>query len=47
MPDGYPSANYAFDITTSRFITGLITEKGMIRANKNEILKYFPEHERK
>jgi methylthioribose-1-phosphate isomerase len=47
MPDDFPSANYAFDITPSRFVTGLITENGIIQANRDEILKYFPEHERK
>lgn len=47
MPDEYPSSNYAFDITPARFVTGLITEKGIIKANKNEIIKYFPEYERK
>jgi methylthioribose-1-phosphate isomerase len=47
MPDEYPSANYAFDITPFRFVTGLITEKGIIGANKNDILKYFPKDERK
>jgi len=42
MPDTYPSANYAFDITPAKLITGLITEKGITTADKDEILKLFP-----
>ena len=44
MPDEYPSANYSFDITPAKYITGLITEKGIIAANKDELLKLFPSH---
>jgi len=44
MPDEYSSANYAFDITPAKLITGLITEKGILAANKNEIKKLFPTH---
>lgn len=42
MPDEYSSANYAFDITPARIVTGLITEKGITTADKTEILKLFP-----
>ena len=42
MPDEFPSANYAFDITPANFVTGLITEKGITSADKTEILKLFP-----
>lgn len=31
--------NYGFDITPSRFITGLITDKGVIKACRKEIIK--------
>lgn len=35
--------NYAFDITPSRLITGLITERGICQPNKESILELFPE----
>jgi len=44
MPDEYHSANYAFDITPANLVAGLITEKGITAADKNEILKLFPAH---
>ncbi|CAG0907335.1 unnamed protein product [Cyprideis torosa] len=37
------AANYAFDITPARLITGLITERGIVAANKEDIHKLFPE----
>ncbi|MBN2348346.1 MAG: S-methyl-5-thioribose-1-phosphate isomerase [Bacteroidales bacterium] len=36
-------ANYGFDVTPARLITGLITERGICKATKNDILKLFPE----
>lgn len=33
------TANYGFDVTPSRFITGLITEKGIIKSNIKSISK--------
>lgn len=41
VPDGSPVANYGFDVTPARFITGLITEKGICGANEEEILEMF------
>ena len=38
-PEGSIAKNYAFDVTPSRYITKLITEKGNIDANTNEIEK--------
>ncbi|HLF34369.1 MAG TPA: S-methyl-5-thioribose-1-phosphate isomerase [Cyclobacteriaceae bacterium] len=38
-----PAANYAFDVTPSRLVTGLITERGICKARKEEILGLFPE----
>lgn len=35
--------NWAFDITPSRLITGLITERGVCKPNKDSILKLFQE----
>lgn len=36
-----PVANYGFDITPARYITGLITEKGICKASEKEIIKMF------
>ena len=38
-----PSANYAFDVTPARLITGLITERGICQAKEGSILNMFPE----
>jgi methylthioribose-1-phosphate isomerase len=43
VPDGSPVANYAFDVTPARLITGLITERGVIAANRAALAKAFPE----
>lgn len=43
IPDGSPVANYAFDVTPARLVTGLITERGVIAANREAIRKAFPE----
>jgi methylthioribose-1-phosphate isomerase len=40
---GTPVANYAFDVTPSRLVTGLITERGVIAANSKAIAAAFPE----
>jgi methylthioribose-1-phosphate isomerase len=36
--------NYGFDVTPSRLVTGLITERGICQANEKSILAMFPEH---
>jgi methylthioribose-1-phosphate isomerase len=38
-----PVANYAFDVTPARLVTGLITERGICEANETGILNLFPE----
>ncbi|MEI6680434.1 MAG: S-methyl-5-thioribose-1-phosphate isomerase [Mariniphaga sp.] len=38
-----PVANYGFDVTPARYITALITERGICKANQKEILNLFPE----
>lgn len=43
-PEDSPAANYGFDVTPSRLITGLITERGICDANEDAILELFPEH---
>ena len=42
-PEDSPAANYAFDITPSRLITGLITERGICKANEQSIFALFPD----
>jgi len=42
-PDGSPAANYGFDVTPSRLITGLITERGVCAASREGLLSLFPE----
>ncbi len=42
-PESSPAANYAFDVTPARLITGLITERGICEANEASIRKLFPE----
>ncbi|MBU0729857.1 MAG: S-methyl-5-thioribose-1-phosphate isomerase [Proteobacteria bacterium] len=43
-PPGTPGANYGFDVTPARLITGLITERGVTSADEESILALFPEH---
>jgi methylthioribose-1-phosphate isomerase len=43
-PENSPAANYAFDVTPSRLVTGLITERGICRASEDSILALYPEH---
>jgi len=40
---GSPVANYAFDVTPAKYVTGLITERGVVKAEKSAIAKAFPE----
>ena len=42
-PEKSPASNYAFDVTPSRLITGLITERGIAEANEKSLLTLFPE----
>jgi methylthioribose-1-phosphate isomerase len=44
-PPHSPAANPAFDVTPARLVTGLITERGICRANETDILRLFPEHQ--
>jgi methylthioribose-1-phosphate isomerase len=43
-PENSPAANYGFDVTPRRLVTGLITERGICKADEKSILKLFPEH---
>jgi methylthioribose-1-phosphate isomerase len=40
-PEDTTAANYGFDITPARLITGLITEKGICRATEKDIKEMF------
>jgi len=44
-PEGSPAANYAFDVTPSRLVTGLITERGVCAASEAGLTGLFPEAE--
>jgi methylthioribose-1-phosphate isomerase len=44
METDCPVSNYGFDITPPRFITGLITEKGICKASEKGISGLFPEY---
>ena len=46
VPDGSPVANYAFDVTPARLVTGLITERGVVPASRDGIASLFPERVR-
>jgi methylthioribose-1-phosphate isomerase len=43
-PESSPAANYAFDVTPARLITGLMTERGVCRPDESDILKLFSEY---
>ena len=43
LPEGSPAANYAFDVTPARLVTGLITERGVCAASAEGLLGLYPE----
>ena len=43
-PDGTGVVNYAFDVTPARLITGLVTERAIVKATENDLASNFPEH---
>ena len=42
-PSGCPAANYAFDVTPARLVTGLITERGVCAASEEGLVGIFAE----
>jgi len=44
VPKGTPVANYGFDVTPARLMSGLITERGVCEASAAGLLSLFPEH---
>lgn len=47
VPENSPVVNFGFDVTPSRLVTGLITERGVCKPGKESILKLFPEKNKK
>ncbi len=43
IPEHSPVANYAFDVTPARLVTGLITERGIIAASRTALAGAFPD----
>jgi methylthioribose-1-phosphate isomerase len=43
LAPGTPVANYGFDITPARLISGIITERGISNADKKSIFTLFPD----
>ncbi len=42
-PAGTRAVNYAFDVTPARLVTGLVTERGIARADESALRALFPE----
>jgi methylthioribose-1-phosphate isomerase len=43
VPEGSPVANYGFDVTPARLVTRLITERGILKADRAALAAAFPE----
>jgi methylthioribose-1-phosphate isomerase len=41
VPEGTPAANYGFDVTPARLVTGIITERGIADPNANGLRAMF------
>jgi len=41
-PENSPVANFAFDVTPARLVTGFITERGICKADEKDIMRLFP-----
>ncbi|MBZ0138484.1 MAG: S-methyl-5-thioribose-1-phosphate isomerase, partial [Pseudorhodoplanes sp.] len=44
VPDGSKVANFGFDVTPPRLVTGLITERGIVAADARALAEAFPDH---
>src|SRR6266849_286304 len=42
VPEGSPVANYGFDVTPARLVSGLITERGLLKADRVALASAFP-----
>ena len=45
--DGSPAANFGFDVTPARLVTGFITERGVTPATREGLFTLYPEHAKK
>lgn len=45
-PDGSKGLNVAFDVTPARYVTGLITERGVCKPSREGLLGLYPERAR-
>jgi methylthioribose-1-phosphate isomerase len=43
VPEGSNVANYAFDVTPARLVTGLVTERGVLAPAREALARAFPE----
>jgi methylthioribose-1-phosphate isomerase len=43
VAEGSPVANYGFDVTPARLVTGLITERGVVKPEREALAGAFPE----
>ena len=44
VAESSPARNFGFDVTPSRLVTGLITERGICAATEEGLRQLFPEH---
>jgi methylthioribose-1-phosphate isomerase len=44
LPEGSQVANYGFDVTPARLVTGLITERGVVAPDRKALEDAFPDH---
>jgi methylthioribose-1-phosphate isomerase len=45
-PPTSPAANFAFDVTPAKYVTGFITERGICKATEEDIRSLFPDEDR-
>jgi methylthioribose-1-phosphate isomerase len=43
LPQASPVANFAFDVTPARLVSGLITERGICEASREGLAALYPE----
>ena len=44
-PDATSARNWGFDVTPAKYITGLISERGICEASENGIRSLYPENQ--
>ncbi|MFW5729792.1 MAG: hypothetical protein ACOCYG_09005, partial [Spirochaetota bacterium] len=42
-PEDTPAWNFGFDVTPAHLVTGLITERGVCRADEESVTEMFPD----